>query len=161
MQREDSMALEEKWVTIIAAGVDTLRNYIKDSLGPSKKELKIKIEELNKMVDRLADQNMQMSSSMANITQAILDQLSTEYNIAINVDSITIIGQNTTNNSLTNHQTDDHSVTNQISTRENVSSPKITDVFSGIDEEIASTRVKPITQLEEEYDIYKYISQDK
>lgn len=151
------MALEEKWVSIIAAGVDTLRKYINYNLGPSKKELKIKVEELEKIVNQLIDQNKQMSSSMESITQAILDQLSTEYNISINVDSITVIGQNTTTNDFTYHQNDSHSVTRQLSIREGEHSPQIADVFSGIDEEIASTRVKTNEQLEAEYDIYKYL----
>lgn len=89
-------------VPVILEGV----KWVKDKLGPSKKELKIMIADLESQVKTLSYGNTTLLESMEQIVIAILERLKTDGNYTINADTIihiennhgTILAANTTTN---------------------------------------------------------------
>lgn len=93
-------------VPVILEGV----KWVKDKLGPSKKELKVKIADLESQVKTLSYGNTLLLESMEQIVIAILERLKTDGSYTINADTIihiednhgTIIAANNTTNSVDN-----------------------------------------------------------
>lgn len=84
------MAINEQWIPIIAG----VSSWVKDNLGPSKKELKIQIADLEKQVKTLSDGNATIVDNMSLIIQAIISQIKSDNNFTINAETIVFIGEN-------------------------------------------------------------------
>lgn len=87
------MAISEYWLPIILEGI----SWVREGLGPSKKELKIQISDLDKQVQSLAHGNEVLTNNLGLIVQAILNQLKTYSNCTINADTIVFVSENTGN----------------------------------------------------------------
>lgn len=89
-------------VPVILEGV----KWVKDKLGPSKKELKVRITDLESQVKALSYGNAVLLESVEQIILAIVEKLKSDGNYTINADTIIQIEDNhgtiiTTNNTIT------------------------------------------------------------
>lgn len=84
------MAINEMWLPIIS----TVVAWAKENMGPSKKELKIQVEDLQKQVATLAQGNVAVMDNMSLIIRAILSELRCENQYVINVDQMVYVGSN-------------------------------------------------------------------
>lgn len=86
------MAISEGMLDIVAAGI----NWITKKMGPSKKEMRVRIEDLEKELGRLSEGNRALSENVSLMTSAIIAQLkeNTGYTINVDIDTITLTGVN-------------------------------------------------------------------
>lgn len=84
------MALNEAMLSLIGSAT----KWVFDQMGPSKKSLKIQINDLEKQISILAAENQVLINSNDAIVQAVLRELrsSGNYNINIKADYIIITG---------------------------------------------------------------------
>lgn len=135
---DEDMAINAQWLPIISESV----SWVNNRLGPSKKELNVKISDLEQQVQSLAAGNVVLMSNMNLIIQAILNQLQSSNSFIINADSICLVGKNTgvinveKSLSITEKRLKDTSL--EIREEEKLDVSKI---FDGVDEEIAHTRI--------------------
>lgn len=134
------MAINEQWLPIIGTGL----SWIKDNLGPSKKELSMKISELEKQIEKLTASNALSTSQARLITQAILSQLRAENSFTINADTIVFVGTNNGTVKTANPVIKDSNVQGNIVDQHQETEAKfdITKIFDGLDEEIAHARMQ-------------------
>lgn len=130
------MAINEKWIPIIGEGL----SWIKDQLGPSKKQLSVEISDLKKEIEHLTTERKQSVDSVEYIMKAILTKLGGNSTYVVNANNITFIGTNTGTNNVTSLT--DTIIDNSVSQiDENVVNYSVSNIFDGIDEEIARTRI--------------------
>ena len=78
------MAINEKWLPVVTGAV----SWIKNNIGPSRKELEVQIADLEKQVRVLADDNAMVINNMNLIIQAILSQIKTDSDFSVTTDAI-------------------------------------------------------------------------
>ncbi len=130
------MAINEQWLPIISEGI----SWVKEKLGPSKKELKIQVSDLEKEVQALVSGNTVLVNNLGLIIQAILNQLRTESNYCINTDTIIFIGENTGSVNVTKPIISRSSISGDVVSRNQGEKIDISKIFDGLDEEIAHSR---------------------
>ena len=130
------MAINEQWLPIISEGI----SWVKEKLGPSKKELKIQVSDLEKQVQALVSGNTVLVNNLGLIIQAILNQLRTESNYCINADTIIFIGANTGSVDVTKPIISGSSISGDVVSRNQGEKIDISKIFDGLDEEIAHSR---------------------
>lgn len=130
------MAISEQWLPVIAEGI----SWVKDKLGPSKKELKICVSDLKKQMQALAYGNSLLSENLSLIIQAVINQLQSEGNYIINADSIVFIGNNDGYIDLTAPKITRYSLTHDATFDEKANENEVSKIFDGIEEEIAHSR---------------------
>ena len=130
------MAINEQWLPIISEGI----SWVKEKLGPSKKELKIQVSDLEKQVQALVSGNTVLVNNLGLIIQAILNQLRTESNYCINTDTIIFIGENTGSVNVTKPIISRSSISGDVVSRNQGEKIDISKIFDGLDEEIAHSR---------------------
>lgn len=130
------MAINEQWLPIISEGI----SWVKEKLGPSKKELKIQVSDLEKQVQALVSGNTILVNNLGLIIQAILNQLRTESNYCINADTIIFIGENTGSVDVTKPIISGSSISGDVVSRNQGEKIDISKIFDGLDEEIAHSR---------------------
>lgn len=101
--------------------------WVRERFGQSKKELKIRITELESQVSALAYGNKELLDNMQQIITAILEQLKEGNKLEINADSIILFRDNS-------------GEINTISKKENAENC-YTSVFDNIDDEISRSRL--------------------
>ena len=117
------MGFNEQWVPVIAESV----KWVKDKLGPSKKELQIKVTDLESQVKALSFGNATLSKSMEQIITEVLNQLvNGGYRI---VDNTIVFVK------------DNHGQINVRFNSEQNNETKIRSIFDDIDKEIAQSRL--------------------
>ena len=84
------MASNELWLPIIS----TVVSWVKENLGPSKKELKIQLKDLQEQVVALAKGNAAILDNMGMIIRAILSELKADNQYVINAEQIVYIDSN-------------------------------------------------------------------
>lgn len=130
------MAISEQWLPIISEGI----SWVKEKLGPSKKELKIQVSDLEKQVQTLASGNTVLVNNLGLIIQAILKQLKTDSNYTINADAIIFIGENTGSVEFTKPIISSSSISGDVVSKKQVEKFDVSKIFDGLDEEIAHSR---------------------
>lgn len=130
------MAISEQWLPIIGEGI----SWVREGLGPSKKELKIQISDLEKQVQNLASGNVVLTNHLESIVQAILNQLKADSNYTINADAIILIGENTGNVDVTRPIISNSFISGDAISKKQVTEFEISKIFDGLDEEIAHSR---------------------
>ena len=130
------MAINEQWLPIISEGI----SWVKEKLGPSKKELKIQVSDLEKQVQALVSGNTVLVNNLGLIIQAILNQLRTESNYCINADTIIFIGENTGPVDVTKPIISGSSISGNVVSRNQGEKIDVSKIFDGLDEEIAHSR---------------------
>lgn len=130
------MAINEQWLPIISEGI----SWVKEKLGPSKKELKIQVSDLEKEVQTLVSGNTVLVNNLGLIIQAILNQLRTESNYYINADTIIFIGENTGSVDVTKPIIFGSSISGDVVSKNQGGKIDISKIFDGLDEEIAHSR---------------------
>lgn len=132
------MAINAQWIPIISEGI----SWVSNQFGPSKKELIVKVSDLEQQVQSLVAENVRLTSNMNLIVQAILNQLQASNNFIINADSICLVGKNTgiinTEKSFAIAPTNFKGISQGDRKEEKLDVSKI---FDGVDEEIAHTRI--------------------
>lgn len=130
------MAINEKWLPVVTGVV----SWIKNSIGPSRKELEVQIADLEKQVRILADGNAMVINNMNLIIQAILSQIKTDNNFSVTADTIIFIGENAGSINIPKTALDNSSVCGDIVTKKKVVEIDYAEDFFVSDEEIALTR---------------------
>lgn len=130
------MAINEQWLPIISEGI----SWVRELIGPSKKELKIQISDLEKQIETLTAGNTVLANNFGLITQAILKQLKTESSFTINSDTIVFIGENTGSVDISKPVISGNSISGDVIAKKQVVEFDVSKIFDGIDEEIAHSR---------------------
>lgn len=130
------MAINEQWLPIISEGI----SWVRELIGPSKKELKIQISDLEKQVETLTAGNTVLANNFGLITQAILKQLKTESSFTINSDTIVFIGENTGSVDISKPVISGNSISGDVVAKKQVVEFDVSKIFDGLDEEIAHSR---------------------
>lgn len=130
------MAISEKWLPIISEGV----SWVKENLGPSKKELKIRISDLENQVQTLVSGNAVLVNNLELIMQAILKQLKTDCNYTINVDTIILVGENTGTVDISKPVISNSYISSDVVAKKQVAEIDVSKIFDGLDEKIAHSR---------------------
>lgn len=132
------MAISEEWLPVINEGL----SWIKEMIGPSKKELKIQVADLEKQVQMLTFGNAVLANNLGLITQAILNQLPSIGNFTINADTIVFIGENSGRVDVTKQNINGSMISGNAIAKNQVEHFEISRIFDGLDEEIAHSRAK-------------------
>lgn len=132
------MAISEQWLPIISEGI----SWVREKLGPSKKELKIQVADLEKQVQTLASGNTVLVNNLGLIIHEILKQLRTDSNYTINADTIVFVGENTGSVDVTKPIISSSSISGDIVSKKRVGKSDVSKIFDGLDEEIAHSRAK-------------------
>ena len=82
--------INAEWLPVISEGV----KWVRDKMGPSKKELKLRISDLESQVSTLAYGNKELIDNMQIIITAILENLKEDNKLEINADNIILIQDN-------------------------------------------------------------------
>ena len=130
------MAINEQWLPIISEGI----SWVRELIGPSKKELKIQISDLEKQIETLTAGKTVLANNFGLITQAILKQLKTESSFTINSDTIVFIGENTGSVDISKPVISGNSISGDVIAKKQVVEFDVSKIFDGIDEEIAHSR---------------------
>lgn len=130
------MAISEKWIPIITEGV----SWVKNNLGSSKRELKVKISDLEKQVQTLVSGNIALTNCLELIVQAILKQLEMDRNYSINADTIILVGENTGSINVTKSMISNSYMFGDVVEKKQVAEIDVSKIFDGLDEEIAHSR---------------------
>lgn len=120
--------ISEEWVPIIVEGVQ----WVKESFGPSKKQLKMRITDLEEQVRSLSSGNQALLQNSREIMSVILEKLLMDGGYRIKANTII---QNSGNFQMTQiAYFDDNSTKNS-------NEKKQASIFDGIDEEIMKYRL--------------------
>ena len=84
------MAISEQWIPIVSSAV----SWVKDNFGPTKKELKVQVTDLEKQVQALAKGNAAIVNNMSLILQAVLSKIKSDNNYLVNAETIVYVGTN-------------------------------------------------------------------
>lgn len=86
------MAISEGMLEVVAAGI----NWITEKMGSSKKEMRVKISDLESELARLSEGNKNISENIELLKKAIIAQLTENkgYTINVDIDTITLTGVN-------------------------------------------------------------------
>lgn len=84
------MAISEQWIPIVSSAV----SWVKDNFGPTKKELKVQVADLEKQVQALAKGNAAIVNNMSLILQAVLSKIKSDNNYLVNAETIVYVGTN-------------------------------------------------------------------
>lgn len=84
------MDINEQWVPIIFEGI----KWVKEKMKPTKKELKLKVSDLEEQVKILSYGNQVLINNIDKIVSIIISQLETEGHYIINADTIIQIKEN-------------------------------------------------------------------
>ena len=86
------MAISEGMLSVVAAGI----NWVTDKMGPSKKEMRLKISDLEQELVELSKGNATLANNTNLMINAIIARLKENagYTINIDVDTITLTGVN-------------------------------------------------------------------
>ena len=132
------MAINAQWIPIISESI----SWVSDKLGPSKKQLNIRISDLEQQVQLLTAGNDVLTSNLNLIIQAILTQLQASNNFIINADSICLVGKNTgTINTQKSFIVAETNFNDASQGKRGEEKHDISKIFDGVDEEIAHSRV--------------------
>lgn len=126
------MAINEQWIPIIGECV----SWIRETIGPSKKELKMQVSDLEKQVKNLLNGNTVLANNYSLITQAILKQLKTEKNFSVSADTIIFVGENNGVLDVVNPVISESFISGNIVAKKQVGQTYVSKIFEGIDEEI-------------------------
>ncbi|MBR2445423.1 MAG: hypothetical protein IKB28_02005 [Clostridia bacterium] len=124
------MVINELWGPIILECV----SWVTKKLGPSKKELKIQISELEKLVQTLSVGNKELIHNQKLILQAILDQLTHENGCKISADTIVFIKENSGSVDITQKSKFSQDITGKKVDFD------VSKIFEGVNEEIYQSR---------------------
>lgn len=101
------MSIEEYSIKkIVSKTVDTLFDGIKVQMGPSKKELKMRIEDLEKQIQELNKNNKDISDFYEVVIDDLCEKIGSTYSFFIEADTICIVnnsGQIGSGNSQSNY----------------------------------------------------------
>lgn len=128
------MAINEQWIPVILEGV----SWVKEKLGPSKKELKIQISDLQKQVQALSAGNTALVYNQGLIIEAVLNHLKSDNNYTINADTIVFIGENMGSVDVTKPIITDSYISGDVATKK--VEFDVSKIFEGVDEEITLSR---------------------
>lgn len=134
------MEIDEAWIPIISQSLE----WIRGKMGPSKKDLKIRIDELEERVNLLSYGNEILMQNTIQIMEVIIYQLKGSGDYVINADTIIQINQD--NNSILN--------INMGKTTENVKQTKLDtefncSLFDKVDEEVLQYRLNGFVERNE------------
>ena len=121
------MAINEQWLPIISEGI----SWVRELIGPSKKELKIQISDLEKQIETLTAGNTVLANNFGLITQAILKQLKTESSFTINSDTIVFIGENTGSVDISKPVISGNSISGDVIAKKQVVEFDVSKIFDG------------------------------
>lgn len=132
------MAVSEQWLPIISEGL----SWVKDKLGPSKKELKIQVSDLEKQVRTLVSGNTALVNNLGLILQEIIKQLRADSNYSINANTIIFIGENAGSVDASKSIISRSAISGDAVFKKQVEGFDVSKIFDGLDEEIAHSRAK-------------------
>ncbi len=130
------MAANEQWIPIISE----VLSWIKAMHGPTKRELRIKVSELEQKVQLLTDGNVTLANNIELITSEILKQLKAENHCTINADAIIVIGENTGNVDAKKLVMSNSAFSDKITSKTQLKASEGLSIFAGVEEEIAQMR---------------------
>lgn len=130
------MTINEQWLPVISEGI----SWVKEKLGPSKKELMIQVSELEKQVQLLASGNAILVDNLGLIIQAILEKLKQDNSYTVNADTIVFIGNNSGTVEFTKPKISNSAVLGDVASKKQVAEFDVSKIFDGVDEEIAHSR---------------------
>ena len=116
--------INAEWLPVISEGV----KWVRDKMGPSKKELKLRISDLESQVSTLAYGNKELIDNMQIIITEILENLKEDNKLEINADNIILIQDNSGKicfSSITEKRNENH----------------YSSIFDNIDDEITRSRL--------------------
>ena len=125
------MAISEQWLPIISEVI----SWIRENIGPSKKELKLQVSDLKKQVQTLAAGNAKLIDNLEMIVREILKNLKADNNYTISADTIVFVGSSidvAIPSSPKSLIPDDRMPVERF---------EISKIFDGVDEEIAHSRI--------------------
>ena len=131
--------INAEWLPVISEGV----KWVRDKMGPSKKELKLRISDLESQVSTLAYGNKELIDNMQIIITAILENLKEDNKLEINADNIILIQDNSGTicfSSITEKRNENH----------------YSSILDNIDDEITRSRLlRPSDRRENRNDSWK------
>ena len=135
---DENVAIDAQWIPVISEGV----SWVTSKLGPSKKELNIKISELEQQVQLLMAGNVALTNNLNLIIQAILNQLQASNSFIINADSISLVGSNSgVINTEKSYIAAEKIYNDIVQSEKKEGKDSVSKIFDGVDEEIAHTRI--------------------
>ena len=129
------MAINESWLPVISEAL----TWVREKTGPSKKELKIKVSDLEAQVKTLASGNAELLMNMTTIVQAILTQLATTEGCYINAETVILVGENKGSLGFTRNAISGDTVSRNIGNNQLANSESVS-IFGNADEEIERAR---------------------
>lgn len=135
------MQIEETWIPIISQSLE----WIKGKMGPSKKDLKIKIDELEEKVNLLSYGNEALLQNTMKIMGIIISQLKESGNYVVNAGTIMQI--NNESNNILNINIDG-TLKKVEETKSNAEFNY--SLFDNMDEEILQYRLKGLDEGDED-----------
>lgn len=132
------MAINAQWIPIISESL----SWVSSKLVPSKKELNIKISDLEQQVQLLTAGNAALTRNLNLILQAILNQLQFSNSFVVNADTICFVGKNTGIISMEkNFIVSEKDFKGTTQSERKGGKLDVSKIFDGLDEEIAHTRI--------------------
>ena len=136
---EVKMAISEEWLPVILGTI----SWLKDRVGPSKKELKMQISDLEKELSSRVSENNIMVDNMNLLLNAILSHIRSDSMYTINAETIIYVDKNYGNLDASQVMIVDSEVADTvISATPMISNKNSLNDFFVSDEEIALTRKK-------------------
>ena len=130
------MAINEKWIPVILEGI----SWVKEMFGPSKKELKIHISDLEKQIQSVSAGNTFLLQNQELIMQAILNYLQTDSGYTINADTIVLVGENIGSIDIPKTTMDNTNYYGLSIASAKKEAFDVSEIFKGMDEEIAQAK---------------------
>ena len=132
------MAINAQWIPIISESL----SWVNNKIGPSKKELRIKVSDLEQQVQLLTAGNAALTRNLNLIIQAILNQLQFSNSVIVNADTICLVGKNTGIISTEkNFIVSEKNFNDATQSERKGGKLDVSKIFDGVDEEIARTRI--------------------
>ena len=128
------MAIDEQWIPVIREVI----LWVKEKLGPSNKELKMQISDLEKQVQALSAGNTTLVYNQRLIIEAVLNHLKSDNSYTINADTIVFVGENMGSFDFTKPIITDSYILGDVATKK--VEFDVSKIFEGVDEEIALSR---------------------
>lgn len=127
--------INESWIPLITEGV----SWVREILGPSKKELKLRIEDLENQLQKLSAGNAQHSENLQLILMAILRELKDDRSYEIHANNIVYVGTNS--GTVAVDKSEVLEISDSIVSNNQVAEFDISRIFDGLDEQIAHARL--------------------
>ena len=114
-------------------------SWVKGMMGPSKKDMMLRISDLTEKVQSLSSQNDFLYHNQAQIIQSVLEYIGTQHGYTVNVDSIVFVGGNVGTLEVMKPTVTGSHIIGDVATKQE--GFDVSKIFEGADEEIVQAKM--------------------